>query len=713
MLAALALAPVIHAASCGGSETAPSPFAGAGGAGGQGGGGGAGGSGEGGGLDPTIGGPCSDDAQCNDGVACTFDHCDREIDHCRFVPDDSQCQNPIYCDGLERCVPQVGCAPGPPIGCSDADPCTVDGCDEKTKLCTHEPRDVDGDGDPDDHCGGGDCDDTDPAVSSLAAEVCGNARDDDCDGDTDEPDCAAPAHDGCLDPLVLDKPGNYVASTVAAALDYGASCAPSPAVARDIVAALAVPAGPTDVQLTARAQVDVALALFGQCGLPGSETACGKTYPHPEGGRVAKVRARGVTGPLTVPAYVFTAGGAEVTLRYELPPASSKPENETCGTATALAPGVPVVASLVDAAVDLASACAPATGELVYAFTLTEPKDVDLYASSTDADGRAVLSLRNAACALPGDEVACHLAPNAQASAHVFRHALAAGTYHVAVAASAPTDVALTLVLSAPTAAPADESCATAPVLAPNETLDVSLAKHQDDVALGCLAGAVDAVYALELAQASDVLLVGRYAQGDAAAVALLPASCAPADALACAVSSASPARARLRNLAAGSYRVVVESQNGLPIELTAFVRPAVPTTLVPFADGCADALAFPATGAFLQGTTANAKADFNAGCDQGGQPPGGAPDQLLTLALGAQKRVVLDMLGSGYATLLDVRTGAACPGTEVPKGCAAGFGPERSFLDLVLAAGTYRVQIDGFAGQTGPWFLDAHVVDP
>ena len=134
---------------------------------------------------------------------------------------------------------------------------------------------------------------------------------------------------------------------------------------------------------------------------------------------------------------------------------------------------------------------------------------------------------------------------------------------------------------------------------------------------------------------------------------------------------------------------------------------------IVPFANACGDVVTIPATGGFFQGTTVNAQPDFNAVCDQGGQPPGGAADQLLKLVLTQTKRVVFDMQGSAYSTVLDVREGEPCPGQEVTQGCAAGYYPERSYLDLELAAATYYVQIDGFAGQQGPWFLDVHVVDP
>jgi len=51
--------------------------------------------------------------------------------------------------------------------------------------------DFDGDGYPDELCGGDDCDDADPDVNPGAVEVCAGGIDDDCDGlvDWDDPNC--------------------------------------------------------------------------------------------------------------------------------------------------------------------------------------------------------------------------------------------------------------------------------------------------------------------------------------------------------------------------------------------------------------------------------------------------------------------------------------------------------------------------------------------
>ena len=670
-------------------------------------------------MDPTLGGPCKTDADCDDAIGCTIDGCDLAIERCRFIPDDAVCTDGAHCNGPERCDQKLGCTFGEPVGCTDNDACTIDACVEATQSCSHAPRDVDLDGDPDKHCGkgGGDCDDNDPLVSSKLPEVCGNAKDDDCDGAIDEEGCTTPQHDTCIDALEIDAPGGYAMDTTAAAYDYPGICTANLPGAVDVVAAILVPPGPsTDVQVTARTQYQsVAVTIAGQCGDPATEISCGAPFPAPpnQGGVLAKVIARDLGDPAMVkayPLYVTTTPPGPIVLDVVYAPHEPKPANETCGTAIPAAIGAPFPVTIVDAAKDLSSGCAPATGDLVYSFTLDDPADVDVYGASTDGDGYPVLSLRADGCALPEDEITCHSAQNA----HLVAKSLPAGTYYLAVAATAPTSMLVTIELSPPTPPALDDFCDGAPPIPHDQTIGFPLADHQDNVQLGCLPGAVDAAHELTLSEASDVLLVQRISNADQGAVELvLPACDAPSDLLACGAGAPSPVRAAAHNVPAGSYRVVSESVQASPVELTAFVRKAIPPTLVPFADACADALEIPSTGGFFQGTTANALADFNAGCDQGGLPQGGAPDQLLKLTIPSTKRVILDMLGSSYATLLDVRKGPDCPGTEVPLACAAGYFVQRSFLDLTLSAGTYFLQIDGYAGQAGPWFLDVRVVDP
>ncbi len=148
----------------------------------------------------------------------------------------AECDDGLFCNGPERCVEGL-CAPGAPpcpegtrcdeepescidlctgtadadgdghdsiacggADCDDADPnrfpgnaelCDPDGHDEDCNPATFGARDRDADGYPDAACCNGercgtDCDDTDPGTHPAVPEVCGDGRDNDCDGATDE-----------------------------------------------------------------------------------------------------------------------------------------------------------------------------------------------------------------------------------------------------------------------------------------------------------------------------------------------------------------------------------------------------------------------------------------------------------------------------------------------------------------------------------------------
>ncbi len=85
----------------------------------------------------------------------------------------------------------------------------------------------------------------------------------------------------------------------------------------------------------------------------------------------------------------------------------------------------------------------------------------------------------------------------------------------------------------------------------------------------------------------------------------------------------------------------------------------------------------------------------------------------MLSLNLAHDQRVVLDMEGSSYQTILDVREGPACPGAPTVNGCYVGFSAQRSFLDMELTAQQYFVLVSGYAGAKGPWALDVRILPP
>jgi hypothetical protein len=652
------------------------------------------------------GGPCATDTDCNDQVTCTTDTCDADRHQCHFAPDDGACDDGTFCNGAERCLPAVGCRPGEPVACSDGTACTIDACVEATHSCTHSPRDADGDGDPDGNCPGGhDCNDLDPRVSSLSVEICGNHVDDDCDGVVDEPGCQSPAYDGCEGPLDVSAPGSFELSAAAAKLDFAAPCAPSGASERDLAVAVHVTGDAADVDLVVTAaSANVAIAAATVCGDASSLLACKKGVVTPAQTQAARLVLRGLE-PGVHPVYLFSDGAGPLTLTVDYLPAGSAPANETCGTAAAIEPGVHVTANLAEAARDVPSACSPVYGDLVYALDLANPSDVRAYAVAMDAYGAPLLSLRNTACSRADSELTCREGGNVE----LFERALPAGRYYLDVAATGPSDVDVVVDTSAPTAPPPDETCSGAPALVPNTTTTVNLADHVDDIPTTCGTDMPDAAYALTLTGSSDVLLSLALSDSDRGAVSLAtPACSATAPLLACAAGDASPVRATARAVPAGDYRVVVESENGAPTGVTAFVRNATSAVLVPFADGCDAPGELPSAGGLFEGNTANATDDFTASCGVGGD---GAPDQLLHLHLDSPRRVVLDARGSGYTTIVDVRGGTACPGSEITGGCSAGYAAGGSYVDLALDAGDYWVQVDGYSGESGPWMLDVYSV--
>jgi hypothetical protein len=665
-----------------------------------------------------------DDAQCNDMIACTYDSCDKSVGRCTNVPDDAQCDDHVYCDGKEKCVPGQGCEPGPVVSCDNGNSCQIATCVEATKSCAYVPRDVDQDGDPDAHCvPKHDCDDLNPNVSSRHAEVCNNGIDDNCNGLIDEHPCVLPQGTSCATAIAMMGAGTLSISTVGANRSFATSCGVSnPQGAENVVVAIRVPPGPNvDLEVWATAQgTEVAVAVDGTCGQAGSELACASV----PGASSARARARNVP-PGTYFAVVTTQSTADVQLEVALLAPSPKATNVDCATAAPIVPGMPTPVSIIDAPTTLPSACTasmagasgPAggalTGALTYAFTLTAPQDVRVWATTVRGEGAPVLGLRGAPCTSAASEISCRAAGEPP----IFARSLPPGRYVVTIAATAPIDASLEVDLAPPTAAPPDQSCAAPPAIAANQRAMFDLANHADVIKDGCNPGGPQAVFDLPISAASDVLLVSRVAQTEQGGVALDSATCTARTPALCDVESPAPtppARVGVRNLPAGDYRVVVSDQLGLTGTVDALVRATVPPTLIPprGADTCAQAVDA-SHGGFFTGDTSTATADYSNGCDAPGGPPGGAADQVLALDLTQAQRVVLDMEGSAYETLLDVRLGPDCPGTPVMSGCYVGFGVQRSFLDLELTPGRYWIIVDGYDLAKGAWNLDVRVLPP
>jgi hypothetical protein len=647
--------------------------------------------------DPTLGGPCEDDGQCDDRVACTTDGCDREIGRCRFEPDDSVCDDGTYCNGAERCDVRDGCVFGEPVACSDESTCTIDVCVEATQSCRNDPRDADGDADPTRNCGGGDCDDHNPLVSSAVIEICGNHRDDDCDDTIDENDCATPEHDTCADALEITAPGFYDIDLTGTTLNYPSSCATELESFRDAVLTLIVPeGGPYDVDVTAKLDVGrLALGSSSSCGEL-ADVTCEASLSSPLGTSVGRRLLRALT-PGSYPIYLAADVEATVQVHVDFREAEAK-LGELCEEAPLLvAAAEPLLFRLPGYAADFDSACGPQTGDAFVTFTLEQNSDVTIIAEAQSGLGLPVLSLLDGKCK---SELTCRLAQPGR----LFVRDLQAGTYFVGLAATGYDDVSVRLETAEVSVAPPGEGCSDPQPLSLGVEALVDLALHEDAVDPGCLVGAPDATFGFELEGKRDVALIGRFSEGDVGAVSIADLACIQS--LTCS-SGLGTQRAKRYGLAAGSYRAIIESAYGNPVGLSWFERPALAIVHVPFADDCEALVTIPEVGGRFSGNTSNAFADFSAGCDVGGQDEGGAPDQILKLHLSKPSRVLFDMQGSDYETMLSIREGTFCPGAELPLACALGYREGRSYLDLDLQAGDYFVQIDGYDGDSGAWKLD------
>jgi hypothetical protein len=230
---------------------------------------------------------CDRSAQCDDGVPCTMDYCSSD-GRCANIPDTTQCDDNVYCNGQESCDLRRGCVRGAPLACDDVDPCTTDRCEEATRACQHSPRDFDRDGDPDIGCRdtqcpdggapddparcwvGHDCDDRDPRVNGTLPEICGDGVDNNCNGEVDEREtggCSRPPHDRCDDPLDVSAGGRFTLGLGGTTGDYTFRCGGG-MLGRDGVLRLNL-TSPRDVSVTAQSRTGfslVYLMIQNRCG---------------------------------------------------------------------------------------------------------------------------------------------------------------------------------------------------------------------------------------------------------------------------------------------------------------------------------------------------------------------------------------------------------------------------------------------------------------
>lgn len=78
----------------------------------------------------------------DDDVDCTIDSCDEVNDKVVHAPDDDYCDDDVYCNGDELCDTQLDCQPPVARVLDDGVDCTDDSCDEDIDEVVHTPNDA-------------------------------------------------------------------------------------------------------------------------------------------------------------------------------------------------------------------------------------------------------------------------------------------------------------------------------------------------------------------------------------------------------------------------------------------------------------------------------------------------------------------------------------------------------------------------------------------
>jgi len=75
---------------------------------------------------------------CDDSVSCTTDSCNEDSDSCDNLPDDSICDDGLWCVVGEYCDSLLDCQAGSARDCSDELDCSIDSCDDVEDECTYD-----------------------------------------------------------------------------------------------------------------------------------------------------------------------------------------------------------------------------------------------------------------------------------------------------------------------------------------------------------------------------------------------------------------------------------------------------------------------------------------------------------------------------------------------------------------------------------------------
>jgi hypothetical protein len=655
--------------------------------------------------EPTVGRPCANEAQCDDGcfcngtercvdavcvagaarcgddVDCTIDACDEEGRRCVAEPDHASCSDGDACNGAEVCDARAGgCRSAAPLYCNDESSCTVDSCDTEVG-CVFEPRDLDGDGYRDGRCGGEDCDD-DPRfgtdINPGADEVCNNRRDDDCDGQRDyfDLDCT-PTNDDCARAERLPGAGTYSGATRALTSRTTLGCAPSSSGADAFYTF--VLEEPRDVWVTAAGTGNVTVALRDAASCEtGPELGCATGSP------ATLLRRSLPAGEHVIVVESTSAVVFDLTLRFESP--TTVPPIDRCDPTTLdISAGGTFTGLFAETSDDYTLSCSStvARSEAAYRLVLDAPKDVILEGSTTGGGSPSTHLALVRDCGERASTLRCQ---SGGRPARVVYRALPAGTYFVLLESSstAASMWSLSATVSDPVERPVGDACSTAVDITSGSGA-ASLTGAERDVTTSCGGTSTalrDVVFRFTLEGARDVSLTTTGAGYHAAA---LSTECGTiASELRCRQTS-SPQTQAWRSLPAGTYFAVVDTTTSVG-DVTATLVTSDPTP-IPVNDRCEGAIAL-TNGLARRDTLLGFEDDVSA-CS------GTNPDAFYALTLTERTEVLVTVRPAAAAThnhTLSLREGCAATTNIV---CDTG---NPAVINRVLDPGSYVFVVEAGA---------------
>jgi hypothetical protein len=536
-----------------------------------------------------------------------------------------------------------GCIAGDTFtGCYDEDPCTMDVCVEgepgMSYHCLHPPLDRDEDGHVDDHCGGADCDDLDPHVHPGAVERCFDEADNDCDGDIDGEDiedCTL-QNDTCetARELVFENTADGRRCTAEgftmgaeADIDGGCDSSTNPDVAYTFTLE-----EDSDVELLITGHDDFFpwASVQTECGVADASVYCEGDSP-----------LRACLPALEAGSYALVVSSWEegvFDFRIDAREPAGPLAGDDCNDPVDVTGGGSFVADLFCAGDDEVLSCASWADhkDLVYAFTLDEPQDVSVRASSPIS--YVYVSLMTE-CGDTASALDC-------GSDYPFERtygALAAGTYYLIVESWTPTEFNLLVDFAPASDPPPNDTCATAIDVSSGGAFEGSLVSAGDDGSSSCRPGEhLDAAYELTLEETQNVEIVVDGAGGYEAYFSLQAECGNPDTDVACVETS--PARKTFYSLPAGTYAILVESEHEGRFDME--------VTFGPPTSACEDAVVIDAPGTYTA-DTGGRPSDFSPTCSGGD-----GPDLPLLLRLAEDSDVSLEItssdLGDPILSLLD-----------------------------------------------------------